>query len=102
MSDQTGERVLVVEDDPATRLGLTELVRTWGYLAAAAEDGEDALRQISEFRPSIVITDLVMPRMGGIDLLRAITAMGPGITVVASDGARHGRDGRRGDEGGRL
>jgi DNA-binding NtrC family response regulator len=82
MSDQTGERVLVVEDDSATRLGLTELVRTWGYLTAAAVDGEDALRQISEFRPSIVITDLVMPRMGGIDLLRAITAMGPGITVV--------------------
>ena len=82
MSDQTGERVLVVEDDSATRLGLTELVRTWGYLAAAAEDGEDALRQISEFRPSIVITDLVMPRMGGLDLLRAIAAMGPGITVV--------------------
>src|SRR6266496_1192044 len=68
----TGERVLVVEDEPSTRLGLTELVRTWGFTTDSAGDGEEALQRITVFRPSIIISDLVMPRMGGLDLLRSL------------------------------
>jgi DNA-binding NtrC family response regulator len=68
----SAERVLVVEDDPATRSGLTELVRAWGFTAEEAADGADALEKITAFRPSIVVTDLVMPRMSGIDLLKAL------------------------------
>ncbi|HET9703866.1 MAG TPA: sigma-54 dependent transcriptional regulator [Vicinamibacterales bacterium] len=68
----SAERVLVVEDDPATRSGLTELVRTWGFTAEEAADGDEALEKITAFRPSIVVTDLVMPRMSGIDLLKAL------------------------------
>ena len=59
-STTTGERVLIVEDEPSTRLGLTELVRTWGFTADSAGDGEEALRRITVFRPSIIISDLVM------------------------------------------
>jgi DNA-binding NtrC family response regulator len=76
------ERVLVVEDDPATRAGLTELVRTWGFLADSAEDGEDALGKVTEFRPSIVVTDLVMPRMDGHALLKALRERDSDITVI--------------------
>jgi DNA-binding NtrC family response regulator len=76
------DRVLIVEDDPTTRLGLTELVRTWGFTADAAADGAEALQRITAFRPSIVISDLVMPRMGGLDLLRAIKEEGGDLTVV--------------------
>ncbi len=79
---ETGERVLVVEDDSATRVGLTELVRTWGFLADSAEDGEDALRKVTAFRPAIVITDLVMPRMDGHALLKALHEQDPEISVV--------------------
>lgn len=82
MADRTRERVLIVEDDTNARLGLTELVRSWGYTAEAAVDGEDAIARITEFRPSIVISDLVMPRMGGLDLLRAVRAEEPDTTVV--------------------
>jgi DNA-binding NtrC family response regulator len=72
-SDATvAERVLVVEDDRTTRYGLTELVRSWGYLADGAADGEEALQKITTFRPAIIITDLVMPRMDGLALLRAL------------------------------
>ena len=46
-----GERLLIVEDEPATRLGLTELVRTWGFVAESASDGEEALRKVTTFRP---------------------------------------------------
>jgi len=78
----TGERVLVVEDEAATRLGLTELVRTWGFTTESAADGEEALQKVSSFRPTIIISDLVMPRMGGLDLLRALKDEGTTLTIV--------------------
>jgi DNA-binding NtrC family response regulator len=76
------DRVLIVEDDPTTRVGLTELVRTWGFTTEAAADGEEALQRITAFRPSIIITDLVMPRMDGLQLLRALKDEGPDLTIV--------------------
>src|SRR5437762_8155226 len=81
-STAADERVLIVEDEPSTRLGLTELVRTWGFTTDAAADGQEALEKITSFRPSIIITDLVMPRMGGLELLRALKEEGTTITTV--------------------
>src|SRR5262245_37018348 len=77
----SGERFLIVEDDPSTRLGLTELVRTWGFTSEAAANGEEALERVTDFRPSIVISDMVMPRMGGMELLEALKDEG-GLSVV--------------------
>jgi DNA-binding NtrC family response regulator len=82
MTTTTAERVLIVEDEPSTRVGLTELVRTWGFTTDAAGDGEEALQHITTFRPSIIISDLVMPRMDGLDLLRALKDDGGEFTVV--------------------
>jgi DNA-binding NtrC family response regulator len=76
------ERVLIVEDDPTTRLGLTELVSTWGFTTEAAADGEEALQRITAFRPSIIISDLVMPRMDGLQLLHALKDEGGDLTIV--------------------
>src|SRR5919108_1469199 len=78
----TGERVLIVEDDPATRSGLAELVQAWGFQTDEASDGEDAMRKITSFRPAIVVSDLVMPRMGGHDLLRALQDQLSDITFI--------------------
>jgi DNA-binding NtrC family response regulator len=66
------ERVLIVEDDPVTRTGLAELVRTWGFAVEAAPDGEEALRLVTAFRPAIVVSDLMMPRIDGLQLLKAL------------------------------
>ena len=82
MTSMTGERVLIVEDEPSTRLGLTELVRTWGFVTDSAADGEEALKRVTAFRPSIIISDLVMPRMGGLALLRALKDDGGDLTIV--------------------
>jgi DNA-binding NtrC family response regulator len=76
------ERVLIVEDDPATRSGLTELVRAWGFTAEAAADGAEALERVTTFRPSIIVSDLVMPRMSGLDLLKALRAEMDHIKVI--------------------
>ena len=76
------DRVLIVEDDPTTRLGLTELVRTWGFSTEGAADGQEALQRITAFRPSIIISDLVMPRMGGLELLHSVKEEGGDVTIV--------------------
>ncbi len=76
------ERVLIVEDDPAARVGLEQLVKSWGFVADSATDGEDALEKVTTFRPSIVISDLVMPRMDGLTLLRALHSQGADVTTL--------------------
>jgi DNA-binding NtrC family response regulator len=82
MPPASSERILIVEDEPSTRLGLTELVRTWGFAAEGAADGEEALQRVTAFRPAIVISDLVMPRVDGLGLLRALKEDGGDYTVV--------------------
>jgi DNA-binding NtrC family response regulator len=76
------ERVLIVEDDAAARVGLEQLVRSWGFTAESAKDGEDALEKVTSFRPAIVITDLVMPRLDGLGLLRALHQQGADATTL--------------------
>ena len=76
------ERVLIVEDDAAARMGLEQLVKSWGFIAEAAADGEEALEKVTSFRPAIVITDLVMPRMDGLALLRALQQQGADVTTL--------------------
>jgi DNA-binding NtrC family response regulator len=81
-SKVTAERVLIVEDDPSARSGLEQLVKSWGFIAESASDGEEALEKVTSFRPAIVITDLVMPRMDGLALLRALPQTGADVTTL--------------------
>src|SRR5258706_351556 len=76
------ERILIVEDDAAARMGLEQLVKSWGFIAEAAADGEEALEKLTSFRPAIVITDMVMPRMDGLALLRALQQQGDDVTTL--------------------
>ena len=76
------ERVLIVEDDPSTRTGLSELVQAWGFQTDEAGDGEEAMRKVTTFRPAIIVSDLVMPKMGGADLLRALKDQLSDITFI--------------------
>src|SRR5262245_45907862 len=64
--------LLIVEDDAAQRVGLQQLLKSWGFEVDAAANGEEALQRAASARPTIVLTDLVMPRMGGLDLLKAL------------------------------
>jgi DNA-binding NtrC family response regulator len=76
------ERVLIVEDEPAARVGLEQLVRSWGFVADSAADGEEALHKVTTFRPAIVISDLVMPRLDGLGLLRSLQHQGADVTTL--------------------
>jgi DNA-binding NtrC family response regulator len=76
------ERVLIVEDDPATRVGLAELVGAWGFQTEEAANGEEAMEKVTSFRPAIIVSDLVMPRMGGLELLRALKDQLSDLTLI--------------------
>jgi DNA-binding NtrC family response regulator len=76
------ERVLIVEDDAPARVGLEQLVKSWGFVADSASDGEEALAKVTSFRPAIVISDLIMPRMDGLTLLRAMQSQGADVTTL--------------------
>jgi DNA-binding NtrC family response regulator len=76
------ERVLIVEDDGPTRAGLAELVRTWGFATEAAANGEEALKLVTSFRPAIIITDMVMPRMNGMELLKSLKDEAEQLKVI--------------------
>ena len=69
------EKVLIVEDEENERTGLAELVRAWGYETETASDGVEGLETVEFWDPAIVITDLRMPRMDGMQLLPKAASM---------------------------
>jgi DNA-binding NtrC family response regulator len=78
----TQGKVLIVEDEENERTGLAELVSAWGYRVETAMDGADGLEKVSQWAPSIVISDLKMPRLGGLELLERIGADGNTMAVI--------------------
>jgi DNA-binding NtrC family response regulator len=76
------EKVLIVEDEENERTGLAELVSAWGYRAETASDGAEGYEKITNWLPSIVVTDLKMPRMGGLQLLEKIASDSQTIAVI--------------------
>src|ERR1700677_1158987 len=76
------EKVLIVEDEVHARSGLTELVESWGYRAECAADGMEGLEKAIAWAPAIIVTDLKMPRMDGMELLSRIGELPQRIEVV--------------------
>ena len=76
------EKVLIVEDEENERTGLAELVSAWGYRTDVAKDGLEGLEKVATWAPAIVITDLKMPRMDGMELLHRIAEQPQPIAVV--------------------
>jgi DNA-binding NtrC family response regulator len=76
------ERVLIVEDEENERTGLAELIRAWGYQTETAVDGVDGWSKVESWGPAIVLTDLKMPRMDGMQLLEQIAEVPQQIAVV--------------------
>ena len=66
------EKVLIVEDEENALTGLAELVSGWGYRTDTARDGLEGLERAQAWQPGIVLTDLKMPRMDGLELLERL------------------------------
>jgi DNA-binding NtrC family response regulator len=78
----TTERILIVEDEENERSGLGELIRAWGYDTETAADGLEALEKVASCNPGIVVTDLKMPRMDGMELLERLSAQPQPVAVI--------------------
>ena len=80
-------RILVVEDDVSVRLTISKLLADQGYEVSTASDGFDALLQLRDTVPDLILSDLNMPQMSGFELLSVVRRRFPEILVVASSGA---------------
>ena len=78
----TVRRVLVVDDEENLRLVLRTLLRRHGYEVETAASGEAGLALVDSFGPDVVLTDVRMPKMGGLDLLETLRAKGNDATVI--------------------
>ena len=75
-------RVLVVDDEENLRVVLRALLRRHGYEVETAANGDEALSLVDAFGPDFVLTDVRMPKMGGLDLLATLKAKGNDATVI--------------------
>ena len=75
-------RILVVDDDHAMRLALSESLESCGYDIVAAENGREALELFKKGKFDLVVTDMKMPGMTGIEVLRGVKKLSPEIPVV--------------------
>ena len=64
--------VLVVDDEPLIRRSLTEFLTLEGYSASSANNGKEALNQLKKFKPDIILSDIQMPDMDGLALLKEL------------------------------
>lgn len=80
--------VVVADDDPAWRLLVRLLLEPHGYQLVEASNGVDALRAVHAFTPAVLVLDLMMPRMGGLEVCQRLRTNGahplPGIIVITA------------------
>ncbi|MDD5263715.1 MAG: response regulator [Candidatus Bipolaricaulis sp.] len=79
-------KVLIVDDERSIRTTLSEFVKEDGHDVWTAENATDGLRLFSEVAPDVVVTDIVLPRVDGITLLRRIHEQSPETQVVVITG----------------
>lgn len=87
------KRILVVDDDDALRNLLCKVLARAGYEAIPAEDGKAALAQFKESGADLVLTDLIMPEMEGLESITELRRLEPDVKIIAmSGGGRKGPD----------
>lgn len=84
--------ILVIEDDREISATVQSVLTASGYKVLAASNGQDGRRIIQNSRPDLVVTDMMMPRMGGFPVLEFLSEMPdppPVIMMTANEGSRH-------------
>lgn len=79
-------RVLLVEDDDDNRELMAEVLASCGYEVLSAASGQDGLKTLSESSIDVVVTDVGMPGMGGLEVAKAAKAIAPTVPVVIVTG----------------
>ncbi len=79
-------RILIVDDEPSVRRYLTRFLEAKGYEVVEADDGAAGLLRLSDFSPDVVLLDLRLPDMHGVEVLERIHRADPGVGVVVITG----------------
>src|SRR3989338_8508403 len=78
--DNAGKKILIVEDDKFLREFYQELLQEEGYIVDVAADGEIALKKITEGGFNLVLLDIMLPKMDGINILKTLKTSGPKVS----------------------
>lgn len=95
--DGRRSKILVIEDDPYVRALLRDLAETWGYAVDAVPNGREGLALFDASAYDVVLTDLAMPEVSGLDVAAGIRERDPSVAVIMFTGSTrdlHG-EGRR-------
>lgn len=87
MRDVSANSVLLVDDDPTIRNFLSSQLEKAGFKAQQAEDGIDGLVKLRDKLPKVIISDLQMPRMSGIEFISVVRRRFPSIPVIVLSGS---------------
>ncbi|HPB66558.1 MAG TPA: response regulator, partial [Spirochaetales bacterium] len=78
--------ILVIDDEPGIRATVKDILEDEGYEALTAEDGPSGLEVLKRDSVDVVVLDVWLPRMGGIDVLKAIKADHPAVETIVVSG----------------
>ena len=87
MHDVSADTVLLVDDDPDDRWSLSKRLEAAGFEAQQAEDGIDGLVKLRDKLPKVIISDLVMPRMSGIEFISVVRRRFPSMPIIVLSGS---------------
>ena len=74
--------ILIAEDDPDIREALGEVFDEEGYRVHCAADGQEALEMVASVPPDIIVSDVRMPHVDGLEMVRRLRELGHGIPVI--------------------
>ena len=83
----TKATILLVEDEELLRAGVQEVLEIQGYKVITAPDGEQALACLAAQTIDLIITDLVMPKMDGVDFVKQLREIKPDLPVIVVSGS---------------
>jgi two-component system NtrC family response regulator len=89
------ERILVVDDEVQVCAVLKEFLNLRNFEVHTAHDGPTAISKVKEIRPHIVLLDIIMPGMGGIDVLKEIKKIDPTVGVIMVTGVTNNEVAKR-------
>ena len=89
MDSERRRRVLIVDDEANQRSAVARMVERWGFAVETAADGQEALDKLPLFEPHAIVTDIMMPGMDGMELLRRLAeiAGAPPVIVLTAFGS---------------
>jgi DNA-binding response OmpR family regulator len=84
---QSMKAILLVEDELLLREGVMENLEAHGYTVIGAGDGKEALEWLDQTEISLIITDLVMPNMNGVEFIKQVRLKYPKVPIIVSSGS---------------